>query len=161
RNRRVVEDIPVDAIISRAHFLATDPQDGVWIGGGLGEFAHIRQGKADVVVRVESPEGAVAGFSLSVDADGRVRVATNRGLYRWQAGRLSHLDRRNGLPCPGIYSATKDDSGAFWLYARCGLLRIAASDWAAWLASPDRRISVDLFDVQDGLKHGTGVMNQP
>jgi signal transduction histidine kinase/ligand-binding sensor domain-containing protein len=161
RDRRVVDDIPVDGIITRAHFLATDRQEGVWIAGGFGEFARVRHGKADVVVRLERAEGSVTGYSLSVDSDGGVWLATNRGLYRWQAGRISRLDSRNGLPCPGIYAAMKDDEGSLWLYAKCGLLRIAAPDWAAWLRSPDTKVSAALFDLRDGLKHGTGVMNQP
>jgi signal transduction histidine kinase/ligand-binding sensor domain-containing protein len=161
RDRRVIEDIPVDPIISRAHFLATDPHEGVWMAGGLGELARIRNGKADVIVRLESPEGSISGYSLSVDADGSVLYATNRGLYRWQAGRTSRLDSRNGLPCPGIYSATRDDDGTSWLYAKCGLLRVAAADWSAWAKSPDTKVSVDTFDVRDGVKHGTGVTTQP
>jgi signal transduction histidine kinase/streptogramin lyase len=161
RDRRVVEDIPVDAIISRAHFLATDPQEGVWIAGILGEFARVRNGKADVVVRLESGEGPVTGYSLSVDSDGSILFATNRGLYRWQPGRMSRLDSRNSLPCPGIYRAMRDDEGSFWLYARCGLLRIAASDWAAWLKSPDNKVPVDIFDLHEGAQPSSSWRNQP
>src|SRR5262249_51704491 len=76
-------------------------------------------------------------------------------------GRMSRLDSSNGLPCPAIYSAMRDDEGAFWLHANCGLLRISASVWAAWLKSPDTKVSVDIFDVHDGVKHGSGMMNQP
>jgi signal transduction histidine kinase/ligand-binding sensor domain-containing protein len=161
RDRRVVEDIPVDAIISRARFLDTDQHGGVWIADSTGEFARLRNGQADVVVRLESPEGLVTGYSLSVDSDGSVWFATNRGLYRWQQGRMSRLDGRNGLPCPGVFSATRDDDGSLWLYARCGLLRIAAADWATWLKSPDHKVSVDIFDLHDGAQPATGVMNQP
>src|SRR5262245_16993358 len=108
RSRRVVEDIPVDKVISRAHFLATDSQDGVWIAGTSGELARLRGGKADVVARLETSEGSVRGYSLSVDSDGSVWFATSRGLYRWRDGRTSRLDDRHGLPCSSIYSATRD-----------------------------------------------------
>jgi signal transduction histidine kinase/ligand-binding sensor domain-containing protein len=159
--QRVVEDIPVGTIVSRAHLLATDRQEGVWIAGSLGELARVRNGKADIVVRLENLEGPVLGYSLSVDSDGSAWFATNRGLYRWQHGRLSRLESRNGLPCASIYSAIRDDDGAFWLYARCGLLRIAASDWAAWLQSPDHKVSVDIFDLHDGAQPALGQRSQP
>jgi signal transduction histidine kinase/ligand-binding sensor domain-containing protein len=161
KDRRVVEEIPVDTIIDRAGFLATDHDGAVWIAGSFGEFARVQNGKADVVVRLDSPEGAITAYSLSVDSDGGAWFATNRGLYRWLHGRMSRLDGRNGLPCAVIYSAIRDDEGAFWLYARCGLLRIRASEWAAWLKASDRKVSVDVFDLHDGAQPSTGVLNQP
>jgi signal transduction histidine kinase/ligand-binding sensor domain-containing protein len=162
RDRRVVEDIPVDAVISAARFLATDRQDGVWIADSTGKVARLRNGKADVVVRLDAPEGPIVGYSLSVDPDGSTWFATNRGLYRWQHGRVSRLDSRNGLPCPIIYSAIRDDEGAFWLYARCGLLRIPASEWAAWQKAPDSKVLIDLFDFHDGAQPSVGSdLNQP
>lgn len=161
RDRRVVEDLPVDAIIAEARFLAADPQDGVWIAGSTGELARLRNGKADVVLRLATPEGPVIGYSLSVDADGSVWFATNRGLYRRQDGRVSRLDGRNGLPCTVVYSAIRDDEAAIWLYARCGLLRIRASEWAAWLKAPESTLSVDVFDSHDGAQANTGVLDQP
>jgi signal transduction histidine kinase/ligand-binding sensor domain-containing protein len=161
RDRRVVEDIPVDAIISRALFLAADQHDGVWIAGSDGAFAHLRNGKVDVVVRLETPEGPVTGYSLSVDSDGSVWLATNRGFYRWQDGRISRLDSSKGLPCPSVYSAIRDDEGALWLYATCGLLRIRASEWAAWLKASDSKVSVDVLDFRDGAQPSTGVLDQP
>jgi signal transduction histidine kinase/ligand-binding sensor domain-containing protein len=161
KDRRVVEDIPVGTIVRRARMLATDQREAVWIAGTFGEFARLRNGKADVVIRLEAPEGPVMGYSLSVDSDSSVWFATNRGLYRWQQGRVSRLDSRNGLPCPSIYSAMRDDEGSFWLYASCGLLRIAAPDWAAWLKSPDNKIPVDIFDLHDGAQPVMGFRNQP
>jgi signal transduction histidine kinase/ligand-binding sensor domain-containing protein len=161
KDRRVVEDISVGTTVSRAYSLAADQREGVWIAGALGEFARIRNGKADVVVRLETPDGQVTGYSLSVDSNGSVWFATNRGLYRWQDGRVSLLDSRNGLPCLSIYSAIGDDEGAFWLYARCGLLRITASDWAAWLKSPDHTVSAGIFDLHDGAQPALSPRSQP
>src|SRR5262249_45680341 len=161
KDGRVEEDISIVTIVSNAHFLATDQQEGVWIAGRFGEFVRLRNGKADVVIRFESPEGPVMGYSLSVDSDGSAWFATNRGLYRWQNGRISRLDSRNGLPCADIYAAMRDGEGSFWLYARCGLLRIAGPDWAAWLKSPDRKVSIDISDLHDGAQPYVGVRNQP
>jgi signal transduction histidine kinase len=121
----------------------------------------IRNGKPDVVARLDSPDGPVTGYSLSVDTDGSVLFATNRGLFRWQDGRMSRLDRSSGLPCATVYSAIRDDEAALWLYARCGLLRVPPSEWAAWLKAPDSRVSPDVFDFHDGAQASTGVLRQP
>jgi len=161
RNRRVVEEVPVDAIIRKADSLAADRHDGVWIANSDGELARLRNSRADVVVRLEPQDGPVTGYGLSGDSDGSVWLATNRGLYRWQDGRISRLNRRNGLPCPTIYSAIRDDEGALWLYARCGLLRIRPSEWKRWLQAPDSKVSTDVFDFHDGVQASTGVLNQP
>src|SRR5262249_34963163 len=69
RTRRVVGDIAVYAMISSAFFLAPDRQEGIWIGGGFGELVHLRNDEPDVVVRLESPDGPVTGYSLSADSD--------------------------------------------------------------------------------------------
>src|SRR5262249_18941023 len=113
------------------------------------------------VFRLETSEGPVRGYSLSVDSDGSTWFATSRGLYRWQDGRMSRLDSNNGLPCSSIYSAIRDDEGSFWLYSKCGLVRIRASEWAAWRKAPDRKVSVDLLDFHDGAQPSTGVLHQP
>src|SRR5262249_1583292 len=118
-------------------------------------------GRADVVARLETSEGSVRGYSLSVDSDGSVWFATSRGLYRWRDGRTSRLDDRHGLPCSSIYSATRDAEGALWLYAKCGLVRIRASEWTAWQKAPDGKVSVDLLDFHDGAQPSTGLLDQP
>src|SRR5262249_3069458 len=108
-----------------------------------------------------SEGGPVRGYSLSADPDGSAWFATSRGLYRWRDGRMNRLDSNNGLPCSSIYSAIRDAEGAFWLYSKCGLVRIAPTQWAAWLKAPDGKVSVDLLDFHDGAQPSTGVLHQP
>jgi hypothetical protein len=50
----------------------------------------------------------------------------------------------------------KDNSGSFWLYAQCGLMKISATDWAAWLKFPESKISVKIFDALDGAQPSYG-----
>ena len=160
-DRRVVEDIPLDAIVKRANYLAADPQDGVWVAGISGDLARVRNGKSDVLVRLATPEAPMTGYGLSVDSDGSVLFATNRGLYRWQHGNVSRLDEGNGLPCSSVYSVIRDDDAALWMHSRCGLLRIPAGEWAAWLKAPDSRVSPDVFDIHDGAQPTSGVLDHP
>jgi signal transduction histidine kinase/ligand-binding sensor domain-containing protein len=161
KDRRVVEEMAVEPTVRRAQYLAADAQEGVWVAGDTGQVARFRSGKADVVLQLESPEGPATVYSLSVDSDASVLFATNRGLYRWQHGRSSRLDGRNGLPCSSVYSAIRGDEGALWLYATCGLLRVSAADWAGWLKAPDSRVPADVFDFHDGAQPSTGVSSQP
>ncbi len=83
-------------------------------------------------------------------------VTSSKGLYRLKDGKLNLLDSRSGLSCSLIISAIKDNYGFFWLYARCGLLRISASDWTTWLKFPDSKVSVKTFDALDGAQPSAG-----
>jgi signal transduction histidine kinase len=87
---------------------------------------------------------------MIVDTDNSLLISTERGLVRWSNGQHTALGMRNGLPCESIYSAIKDDNGSLWLYARCGLLQIEASQLAKWEASTTSPISARVFDAHDG-----------
>jgi signal transduction histidine kinase/ligand-binding sensor domain-containing protein len=148
KNRRVKEDIHVH--IPHAVFLAADRNAGIWLSSDNGKFVHYRDGKAEAVVSLGSEETGVRSFSL--DSDNAVWSATPKGLYRWKDGRLSVMDSRNGLPCSSIISMIKDNYGSFWLFAKCGLLKISAADWANWLKFPESKMSVKTFDTLDGAQ---------
>ena len=107
-------------------------------------------GKAEAVVSLGTEEIGVRSFS--VDSDNAVWSATGKGLYRWKDGQLSVMDSRNGLPCSSIISMIKDNHGSFWLYAKCGLLKISASDWATLAEVPGGKMSVKTFDALDGAQ---------
>jgi signal transduction histidine kinase/ligand-binding sensor domain-containing protein len=147
--RSVKQDIRVGNVI-RAAFLAADRNAGIWLSSTQGKFVHYRAGKAETVFSLGSEEVGVKSFS--VDSDNAVWSATGQGLYRWKDGRLSVMDSRNGLPCSSIISMIKDNYGSFWLYAKCGLLKIPASDWATWVKFPESKMSVKTFDTLDGAQ---------
>ncbi|MGC2765561.1 MAG: histidine kinase, partial [Candidatus Acidiferrum sp.] len=46
----------------------------------------------------------------------------------------------------------EDDLSSYWLYTRCGLLRIARTELEAWIADPKRSIQVTTFDATDGVQ---------
>ncbi|HXO34691.1 MAG TPA: histidine kinase, partial [Candidatus Acidoferrales bacterium] len=148
---RVEEDIRVDNIID-AYFLAADRDAGIWLGSKGGKFVHYRDGKAEAVISL-SNEG-IGIRSFFVDSDNAISAATVKGFYRWKDGRMSVMDSRNRLPCSAVVSAIKDNYGSFWLYGRCGLLRVPASDYETWLKSPEAASSVKTFDTLDGSQPG-------
>lgn len=158
KDARVERDISLAGIFPRCRYLAADPDGGIWMASSLDKIARYRDGKVETISLSHSFLGI---FGISVDSDHALLVPTAAGLYRWNAGQLNLLDSTNGLPCSTIFAAIKDDSGAMWLYAACGLMRIAPSDWAAWLKSPHSQLSVKTFDSFDGTSAAAGTVDQP
>jgi len=158
KDQRLQDEFRVDN--TRARFLAADRNAEIWIASEDGKLTRYHNGKAEAVIALGSGESRVAPHSLYVDSDNALDAATSNGLYRWKDGQLNLMDSRNGLPCSSIFSAIEDNYGSFWLYAKCGLLRISASDWAAWQKSPDRKVPVKTFDVLDGAQPNLSE-NQP
>ena len=64
------------------------------------------------------------------------------------------MTTRNGLPCDESYAVVKDEAGALWIYARCGLLSIAAPELAQWQQDPSVQLKVEVLDVYDGAQPG-------
>ena len=160
KNQRLEEDIRLDKILPGS-MLVADRKGGIWTGSRDGKLVRFRNGKPEASFSLPSDVGSVNANSLSVDSDNALWIATNKGLYRWKEGSLSVMDSRNGLPCSVIYSVIKDDYGFVWLAARCGYLKIPASDWANWLKSPQIKVSVRTFGVLDGAQSSVGEPYQP
>jgi ligand-binding sensor domain-containing protein len=161
KGKRIEENIPVDNVFHGAQFIAADRDPGIWVLSLDGKLDRYRNGKAETVVSLGSAERAVTTHSLSVDSDNAVWAATSKGLYRWKDSHLNVMDSRNGLPCSSIYSMIKDDYGSFWLYTKCGLLRIPTSEWATWLKFPEGRVSVKIYDALDGAQPDAATPYQP
>ncbi len=155
KDLRLEQEIPMADFVS-SHYLAADRNAGIWVAFKNGRLAHYLNRNAETVVSLGSVEDPVTVYSLFVDSDNAVLVTSSKGLYRLKDGRLNRLDSGSGLPCSYIFTAIKDNYGDFWLYARCGLLRISASDWKAWLEFPDRKVSAKTFDALDGAQPGMG-----
>jgi len=123
---------------------------GFWAGGRLSYFkdGQIRRS-------FTSAEGLGEGNvpDLRLDHDGALWVATqDGGVSRLQDGRIVTLTTRNGLPCNMIHWSMEDDSGWFWLYTACGLVRISRTDLDAWIADPKHRVESTVWDASDGVR---------
>ena len=127
--------------------LAADPTGGIWIGHVSGALTRYQAGAASVA---EAAEGSGTVRNLAVDPDGSTWAATEKGLVRRKDGKRLRLDRRNGLPCDDLFAAIRDDSGALWLYATCGLIRITSTDLEQWWIRPASTVSTTVFDSVDG-----------
>src|SRR6202161_2429737 len=151
KDQNVEQNIRVHDVIN-ARFLAADRSAGIWLASARGKFVHYRDGKAEAVISLSNEEIGIRSFF--VDSDNAISAVTVKGFYRWKDGRMSVMDSRNRLPCSAVVSAIKDNYGSFWLYGRCGLLRVPASDYETWLKSPEAALSVKTFDALDGSEPG-------
>ncbi len=159
KGRKIVEDIQLGESFSSAFFLEPDKNGGVWIGAKAGVIARYRGGKLETYSLTDDKDPRFV-HEMIVDTDNSLLISTERGLVRWSNGQRTALGMKNGLPCEAIYSAIKDDNGALWLYARCGLLQIEASEIAKWDGSPTSPISATVFDAYDGAFPGTQAPRQ-
>ncbi len=157
---RISDQILVDEILLdktlRPESLAADRQGAIWFGSRRDKLARYLNGQTEIVSLGDANEIAI--YNLMVDSDDALWASTNKGIYRWKNGALSLLNERNGLPCSTVFATLEDDSGSFWLYASCGLLRIPAADMANWRAFPESKVSVKIFDALDGALPSSGTV---
>ena len=130
--------------------LAADPQDGIWLGLVDGDLARYRQGRLETFSAGSATKSRVR--QILVQPDGSVFVATSSGLTEWKDGRLQTLTSKNGRPCNSLYGLVSDNSNALWLYAQCGLLRVADTELRKWWNGVNAGVMADTFDVFDGAR---------
>jgi signal transduction histidine kinase/ligand-binding sensor domain-containing protein len=132
--------------------LVADPQGRIWSGMGSGGVSYHDGGQYVSVPLGDTGHAAPKVLDLSRNPDGTFWIATESGLSRLANGRISTLTTANGLPCNQLHWFLADDASAYWLYARCGLLRIARQELDAWIADPKRSVHVTTFDAADGVR---------
>ncbi|MHB8214850.1 MAG: two-component regulator propeller domain-containing protein [Candidatus Sulfotelmatobacter sp.] len=160
-NGIVHEILPARKDLPRTGFLAPDREGGVWIGGRTNVLHYYRDGHVDTSL-IKGLDRSSTVFSLFADNDNSLWVPTSNGLFRWNNNNWQVLDKRNGLPCEVVFSATRDDVGALWLYSQCGLLKIAQSEFDRWRERSDIKLTVEVFDKSDGaLPTAVANVSQP
>ncbi|MGA8087467.1 MAG: two-component regulator propeller domain-containing protein [Terracidiphilus sp.] len=152
----LIEHFPWSALgrHQQAKVIVFDPERGglwlsFWNDGGV-EYFKDGQVRASYTVADGLGKGHVPGLRL--DHDGAVWAATeDGGLSRIKDGHITTMTTRNGLPCNTIHWSLEDNDRSLWLYAGCGLLRIARAELDAWIADPTRRIGTTVWDAADGV----------
>jgi signal transduction histidine kinase/ligand-binding sensor domain-containing protein len=141
--------------------VATDPVDGgIWVGYFSGLVVHMFDGAVRASYSAGDGLGKGAVTGVRVGADGAVWAATQGGLSRIRAGRIATLDANRGLPCDSLISSIEDDEGSTWIYATCGLVRIARADLDAWIAAVDQGKAPPTIRTTV-LGNGDGVRSSP
>jgi signal transduction histidine kinase/ligand-binding sensor domain-containing protein len=157
RAGRLVERIPWSQLgrQENASVLQYDrDQGGMWLGfwrdGGV---AYFNDNQVRAVYTEAQGLGESAVASLELDRDSALWVATEgAGLGRIRNGRVATLTTRNGLPCDTVHWTMEDDEHSLWLYAACGLVRIAPTELAGWIADPEHKIETTVWGVTDGVR---------
>jgi signal transduction histidine kinase len=160
-NGRLVEQIPWEKVGRRqsAEVLLSAREPGAvwlafWVEGGV---AYFRDGRIRASFTTADGLGKGPIADLRLDDDGALWAATGEGgLSRLHDGRIATLTSRNGLPCDAIHWSIEDGDGSLWLYAACGLVRIARGELAAWLVDPQRRVATTTWDAADGVRLRSG-----
>ncbi|MGA9255732.1 MAG: two-component regulator propeller domain-containing protein, partial [Candidatus Sulfotelmatobacter sp.] len=132
--------------------LVPDPDGGVWTGLLSGGIAYFRAGEIRNLPLSDDSASTRKVLDISRDRDGSMWAATENGLGRIKNGHVATLTTANGLPCNAVHWIIEDDLSSYWLYTRCGLLRIARAELEAWTADPKRTIQVTTFDSADGIR---------
>ena len=137
--------------------LVPDADGGVWTGLLSGGIAHFRAGQIrnlplGVAGLGDDGSGVRRVLDLSRDREGTLWAATENGLSRIANGRVATLTTANGLPCNAVHWIIEDDLSSYWLYTRCGLVRVARTELDAWAADPKRTIQATTFDTADGIR---------
>jgi ligand-binding sensor domain-containing protein len=132
--------------------LAAEPDGGVWTGLLSGGIAYFRAGQIRKLPLTDDGGRSRRLLELGRDRDGSLWAAAENGLGRIKNGHVATLTAANGLPCDAVHWIIEDDQSSYWLYTRCGLLRIARTELDAWATDPKRTVRATTFDTADGIR---------
>jgi ligand-binding sensor domain-containing protein len=130
--------------------IAPDPKEGLWLGCENGDLAHYSRNRLETFPRVS----ATKIRELLPEPNGGLWAVSEDALIWWKDNKSATMTTRSGLPCDELYAAVNDDAGALWLYARCGVVSIAASQLAMWQEHPSMPVKVKSLDVYSGAQPG-------
>ncbi len=160
RDGRLVKQIPWSELGRKPSAEVLLPEKGgVWLGFWVaeGDLAYFKDGR--LLASYTTADGLSRGeiADLQLDRDGALWISSEGGgsgggLGRLKDGRITTLITRNGLPCGAIHWAMEDDDRSFWLYTSCGLVRVTRAELDAWVADPNRKVQITVWDAADGVK---------
>lgn len=148
-----IENLKVRKEISlsqKCFSIAGDSKEGVWLGCVNGDLAHYYSDRSDTFPRVS----ATYIRQVLPDPSGGLWAVTDDALIWWNNNSSATMTTQNGLPCDESFAVVKDEAGTLWIYARCGLLSIAAPELVRWHQNPSIQVKVEALDVYDGAQPG-------
>ena len=130
--------------------IASDSQEGVWLGCENGDLVHYHNDRSETF-----PSSSSTSIrSLLPEPGGGLWAVAEDALIWWNNNKTGAMTTRNGLPCNELYAGVKDEAGALWLYGRCGLFSVTASQLTLWQQNPATPVKVESLDVYDGAQPG-------
>lgn len=127
-----------------------DSTKGVWLGCISGDLSYYDGDRSETFSHIS----ASSIRQLLVAPGGGLWAVAENAFIWWKDKEAATLTTANGLPCNELYAAVQDDTGALWLYARCGLFSISPSELTRWHENPSPQVNVDYLDVYCGAEPG-------
>ncbi|WNG49562.1 ATPase [Archangium minus] len=143
--------LPEGSSVSRSvNILFASRSGGLWVGYSYGGAGFLKDG---VVTHYGSKEGLPQGSPIEnfeEDGEGRLWVATAKGLYVLEQGAWQLADARWGFSVPGGASLVRDRTGTLWASTDDGVyvLRMGARRFER--VETNAQPSAGLFRTNDG-----------
>jgi signal transduction histidine kinase len=150
---KIVQEWDLTAQHVDAFSIAADPVAGVWLGGTNGTLWHFLADRTESIA-AEPAVSAAKLRQLLPETDGSIWGVTEKGLVWWNGKRHLVMASNNGLPCDEIYNAVRGEGGLLWLYTRCGIVALSASELRNWQSNPTATVRATVYDVYDGVQAG-------
>jgi PAS domain S-box-containing protein len=153
QNGKLAETIPWTPLGSEHRAVGLADGGGVWLGFWIdGGVRYFKDGKVRETYSTADGLGKGHVSTLRLDQDGALWAATQEGgLSRIKDGRVRTLAIKNGLPCNAVHWSIEDDDRSLWIYAACGLVRIARDELAAWIADATHIVETRRWGAADGV----------
>ena len=152
-NGKLIETFAHTFLRSRTFAFTYDPKrDGLWISDDLADLGFLKDGK--LLQHYGPADGLGDGVlrDIQVDDNGGVWVGTRVGLAHLVNGKISVLNRKNGLPCEVVHWMRHDRDHNVWLDTDCGLVSFSDNELSSWIAEPLHAVAITHYlDNTDGV----------
>ncbi|MCL4787920.1 MAG: hypothetical protein KJ070_14190 [Verrucomicrobia bacterium] len=156
RELGTAEGLPAGSVLC----FAEASSRAIWLTGEQGVF-RFDTGRF-LEVRGTHGESLHDVLSLKAEPDGTMWLGTrDRGLLRWQKGRIHRVGNAVGLPVESVNAILEDGQGYYWMTSNRGIVRAARADLHAAANGDLRRLNCQLLDTSDGLPSVECATGQP
>ncbi|MGD5182270.1 two-component regulator propeller domain-containing protein, partial [Xanthomonas citri pv. citri] len=128
--------------------LAHDRNDDLWIG--TIEGVRVLRGNTVQAIDLTALGGgrSVFGFQQIGDA---MWISSDRGLYRYQQGRLARVGLEQGMPVDTVFQLVPDRVGNVWISSNRGVLRTDMSMLNEVADGRSPSVTVERYNEIDGM----------
>jgi ligand-binding sensor domain-containing protein/signal transduction histidine kinase len=124
-----------------------DRHGTLWIGTSGGGVNLFSNGTFRVLDGLSSHKA----WSFHEDRDGVIWIGTNRGLNRYENGRIFVFTRKQGLFDDLVNHVVEDDSGVFWISCNRGIYRVSRKELNEVAAGRSRAVTYVSYGEADGM----------
>lgn len=135
--------------VARRGVLFSDKRGRIWIG----QLNQIAMYEHEKLTMFGAPEGVPSGLinQFIEDSAGNVWAAGAGGMSKFVNGRFKTVDARRASVIGPALGVAEDESGAWWIARRAGMLRLPPGEMDRALADSTYTIRYRAFDQLDGI----------